>query len=276
MQDVRNRLFELIDDTPYLDWLLLTKRPENIRRMWPKFDQRCEVRSADGNLENLYGHRRPNVWLGTSVENQDQANKRIPELLKLRDLSPVLFLSCEPLLGPVDLQGLRIGSEFDNTGLPWFDALDGTAFSSDDVGHGNPSINWIIAGGESGPNARPMHPDWARSLRDQCQASGVPFHFKQWGEWHPECSANWATGPNSYIYGKVEGISMIRDGRIVLRNERESPAGKAVVVDPFLNALPIKDLIGSGYQWLHKVGKSKAGRLLDGREWNGMPVGVTE
>lgn len=181
MDDVRRRLFKLIDATPNLDWLLLTKRPENIRKMWQK------VGLPDSGIQGTLGRRLrlDNIWLGTTVENQDYANKRIPELLKCRDLSPVLFLSCEPLLGPIDLRSLRIGAEFDKTGLPWFDALDGTSFSCDDVGKGYPSIDWVIAGGESGPEARPSNPGWFRSLRDQCADAGVPFHFKQWGEWAP-------------------------------------------------------------------------------------------
>jgi protein gp37 len=102
----------------------------------------------------------PNVWLGVSVENQQWADIRIPALLDTP--AAVRFLSCEPLLGPVDLRG--------RVAFPRVDA---------------PRIHWVIVGGESGRGARPMHPDWARSLRDQCAAAGVAFHFKQWGEWKP-------------------------------------------------------------------------------------------
>lgn len=98
----------------------------------------------------------PNVWLGVSVETQQWADIRIPALLDTP--AAVRFLSCEPLLGPVDIWGRSyLGAE-------------------------QPArIDWVIVGGESGPGARPMHPDWARSLRDQCVAAGVPFLFKQWG-----------------------------------------------------------------------------------------------
>jgi protein gp37 len=150
MDDVRLQLFDLIDRTPNLDWLLLTKRPENIERMW-----------FDPDSLNGFPHRK-NVWLGTSVENQEFADKRIPELLKCRDLSPVLFLSCEPLTGPVNITRIAEENGFASPGV------DG--------------IDWVITGGESGPNARPADPEWFRSLRDQCEAAGVPFHFKQWGE----------------------------------------------------------------------------------------------
>lgn len=145
ISDVRDRLFqEQIDWTPNLDWLLLTKRPQNIRRFWPMMKGRKPIfPGAPGRLgeplpcftRNAY---RPNVWLGTSVENQRQAEKRIPELLKCHELAPVLFLSCEPLLGPIDLR-------------PWIDEL-----------------SWVIVGGESGPNARPCYLKWIEQIVEQC------------------------------------------------------------------------------------------------------------
>lgn len=139
----RADLFKLIDVTPYLDWLLLTKRPENIARLMVEAK---ELRIRD------------NVWLGTSVEDQDAANERIPHLLKAAHLARFTFLSCEPLIGPVDIAPLY-------TSLP-----------------GSRNIDWIIAGGESGQGARPMHPDWARQLRDIAACEGIAFLFKQWGE----------------------------------------------------------------------------------------------
>lgn len=197
MRDVRQRLFALIDATPNLDWLLLTKRPENISGML--FDP-----------DSLNGHKyRKNCWLGTSVENQEYANKRIPELLKCRDLSPVLFLSCEPLLKPLDLNadgGWLIPWERSD-GVCGPDAWNEmfvcannhsakTFLKSEQHGRNiclqsgceatvypaKPGIDWVIAGGESGPEARPSDPEWFRSLRDQCQTAKVPFLFKQWGE----------------------------------------------------------------------------------------------
>jgi protein gp37 len=156
MASVRKRLFGLIDATPNLDWLLVTKRPENILRMWPG----CDVSAVPDKPLDTYHHypQRSNVWLLTSVSDQESADKFVPELLKCRDLVPVLGLSIEPLLGPVNL----------SVGLHQIDARD--------------NVDWVIVGGESGRNARPMHPDWARSIRDQCQAAGVPFFFKQWGK----------------------------------------------------------------------------------------------
>lgn len=137
----RLKLWDLIERTPNLDWLLLTKRPQNIlkiapwRSQWPT-----------------------NIWLGATVENQAVAEKRLPFLLSIP--AAIRFLSCEPLLGSLNLHD-------------WF-RRDGFH-----------SIDWIIAGGESGPGSRPMHPDWVLSLLTQCQAFDVPFHFKQWGHWVP-------------------------------------------------------------------------------------------
>ena len=104
-----------------------------------------------------------NVWIGVSVEDQETANERIP-LFELQVCSSVKFLSCEPLLGPIDFEK-AIGDS-----LKWH------------AGGLKNCISWVIVGGESGENARPMHPDWARDIRDQCEAAGVPFFFKQWGE----------------------------------------------------------------------------------------------
>jgi protein gp37 len=138
----RARLWPLIEATPHLDWLLLTKRPQNMRCLAP------------------WGERWPrNVWAGATAENQRWAEKRIPVLLDVP--AAVRFVSAEPLLGPVNL---------------------GSWLQSDSAG---PRINWLIAGGESGPHSRPMNPEWARALRDQCKEAGIPFLFKQWGNWTP-------------------------------------------------------------------------------------------
>lgn len=146
----RADLFDLIAKTPNLDWLLLTKRPENIMPM---------LIEAGRGFQDLPDH----IWIGCSVENQEQADKRIPELRKVP--AKVLFISCEPLLSMLNLDGLA----YEAAGPEWAGS--------------NKLIDWVIAGGESGPNARPMNPAWARSLRDQCVAAGIAFHFKQWGEY---------------------------------------------------------------------------------------------
>lgn len=150
-----SRLFDLIIATPYLTWQLLTKRPENILGLVPK------------SWRELFPS---NVWMGTSAENQEELEKRIEHLIHVP--AHVLYLSCEPLLGPLTLP---------------VDVNDGAGF-----------VDWIIAGGESGPRARPMHPDWVRSLRDQCQVTGTAFFFKQWGEYLPFCQSD---GDNGVTFG---------------------------------------------------------------------------
>jgi protein gp37 len=157
--DARARLFNLIDQTPNLDWLLLTKRPENVNSMVPWHGE-----------TGLYHGWPVNVWIGTSCEDQERADKRIPELLKVP--ARVRFLSCEPLLGAIDIRKWVLLPVKD-----WDNSAAIRAF------HAAPSLHWVIAGGESGHAARPMHPDWARGLRDQCQAAGVAYFFKQWGEY---------------------------------------------------------------------------------------------
>mgnify|MGYP003392980641 CR=1 FL=1 len=161
LDDVRRELFAVIDSTPFLDWLLLTKRPENIRRMWSPM-LHAEVQPEM--------HFRANVWLGTSVSNDETADEQIPHLMKCRDLSPVLFLSAEPLLGPLDI------SLWTPNG-----SSDPSAFREM-----MPCVDWVIAGGESGAGFRFVDPDWLRGLRDQCQAGDVPFFFKQWSGSNPK------------------------------------------------------------------------------------------
>lgn len=156
----RRDLLNMIINTPHLDWLLLTKRPENVNQM---------IEQATGFSESaMWFHAAQNVWIGTSVEDQDAADKRIPELLKVP--AKLHFLSCEPLLGPVDLS-------------PWmsyFGQREKAEWLLHRWGSSNP-IDWVIVGGESGQKARPMQIEWARSLRDQCQAAGVSFFMKQLG-----------------------------------------------------------------------------------------------
>lgn len=162
----RADLWALIRQTPHLDWLLLTKRPQNIAKMLPED----------------WGQGYPNVWLGTTVENQEEAERRVLWLLEVP--SCVRFLSMEPLLGPVDLFNIdffrHINKRLPNENDPIIrlDALRGHIKGPDDMLEGR--INWVITGGESGPNFRPANPDWFRSLRDQCLEAGVPFLFKQW------------------------------------------------------------------------------------------------
>lgn len=227
--DWRSDLFELIDRTPDLDWLLLTKRIGNAAQMLrDDWERDCFP---------------PNVWLGATVVNQDEADRDVPKLLAVP--ARVRFLSCEPLLGPVDLN--RIHEECDGgLGHSWESCLNGKRFSpwvdidEDPMIPGHPKIDWVIAGGESGPGARPMHPDWVRSLRDQCKDAGVPFFFKQWGDWQPRHS--WGDR-------------------------------KMCAIDAKGGKIP-DDVIPQdvGGQRFARVGKSKAGRLLEGLEHSEFPA----
>ncbi|GEP09881.1 phage Gp37/Gp68 family protein [Methylobacterium gnaphalii] len=193
----RSDLFELIEATPSLDWMLLTKRPQNIAKMvWPRWDAGLPS----------------NVWLGATVEDR----KRLANIDHLRAVpAAVRFLSIEPLLedlGEIDLTGIHL----------------------------------VIVGGESGPNARPMHPHWARSIREQCVAAGVPFFFKQWGDWLDEglATAQHCAPTDSMfdVYGRPTGP-------------------RWYFYDP-------DDRLGGA---MIRIGKKAAGRLLDGVEHNGMP-----
>lgn len=143
---IRIWLFKLIEQTPGLDWLLLTKRPENIMKMVPEEWQQ-EFPS--------------NVWIGTSVEDQEMANLRIPQLLKVP--AAIRFLSCEPLLSKIDLR-------LDVCQTPTIGGIQWTA---------GELLDWVIVGGESGRNKRPFDCDWARSIRNQCKKEFVDFFMKQ-------------------------------------------------------------------------------------------------
>lgn len=162
LAEVRARLFRLIDQTPDLDWLLVTKRSGNIQRLWPA--------RAD--------YRRENIWLLASVEDQAAADCRVPELLKCHGLARVLGLSCEPLLGPLDLR-------------PWLGPVHADEIDAPQLPSGHPwpwdeqpwysGLGWVIVGGESGPGARPCQIEWVRSIVQQCQAARVPCFVKQLG-----------------------------------------------------------------------------------------------
>ena len=165
----RDEAWEIIRRTPHLTYQILTKRPERIAEHLPKTCFRCGTPSPGDDPADdaeVYCHHFwrpwPNIWLGTSVENQVYAEKRISQLVNVPAV--VHFLSCEPLLGPIDFGTRRI-TYTDKTTI----TLSG--FLSD--------IEWVIVGGESGKDFREMNLDWARSIRDQCRAASVPFFYKQ-------------------------------------------------------------------------------------------------
>lgn len=166
-EDWRNRLWLLIKECDQLDWLLLTKRPQNIQKMLPLMTYTGRAWGDAGWL---------NVWLGTTVENQEEADRRIPHLLATP--AAVRFISAEPLLGPVDLRSLPFGDPSPTGYRPRIlDALTAGSRSATPW-----HLDWVIAGGESGKNARPFDLIWAHSLRDQCRQTGVAFFMKQLGD----------------------------------------------------------------------------------------------
>ncbi len=190
LDDLRQELFKLIDATPNLDWLLLTKRPENIGRMWPTEDDGAGGRLAamifsknDKPAKGKLVRRRDNVWLGTSISNQATADKFVPELLKSRDLAPVLFLSAEPLLGTIDLTRIRPAPT-----THWYDCLEGREHIGRGVFQGLPHVDQVIAGVESrgkflgSLGEFESEADWlaaATSIVEQCSSSGVAPFVKQ-------------------------------------------------------------------------------------------------
>jgi len=188
----RERLWRLIEVTPQLDWLLLTKRIQHVRTLAP------------------WKARWPaNIWLGTSTEKQNWLEKRVDHLLE-HDAA-VRFVSAEPLLGPMDMSA-------------WLQPASSSVRG----------INWVIAGGESGSKSRLMNPLWPEQIRDQCLVADVPFHFKQWGHWAPEQLIE------ETIAARAESIEVRGAGGFKIR--------------------------------MVKVGKVKAGRILDGSTWDQFPT----
>lgn len=217
-----DKMFAVMALCPQHTFQVLTKRAERMRQYMTKpnpLDGFPQVDSRVDDMMRSMGYFKdfrwplPNVWLGVSAERQQEADERIPPLLATP--AAVLFLSIEPLLGPIFLE------------LGWR------------------KFNWIICGGESGPNARPMHPDWARSIRDQCEAPGVPFFFKQWGEWRQR-----------------DCVHLSRDHAVF------NPDGS---VDVGVGAGTAVECLRS-HVVMERMGKKVAGRLLDGIEHNSFPV----
>lgn len=172
MDQIRGRLFGLIQRTPNLDWLLLTKRPENVEPILRRITD-----TVDGRETSLWAilPTLKNVWIGTTVEDQEQAEKRIPVLHSIP--APVKFLSVEPMLGPIDLTQLR------HNEYQWNVLSGEVSYLGVGTGPNKPTqaIQWLICGGESGPKARSFDLGWARHLRDQCKHADVPFFMKQAG-----------------------------------------------------------------------------------------------
>jgi protein gp37 len=226
-------LLEVIFATPRLDWLLLTKRPENWRARLLAVAAHREA-TGHGAAETfarvqlwLRGTPPAHVWIGTSAGTQRGAKVRIPHALAIP--APVHFLSMEPLLEAVDLDHLALTP-----------ALEISAFRRTAFHGARALVDWVIVGGESGAKARPMHPAWARALRDQCARFGVPFFFKQWGEWSPSLDES------------ARQMWLTPGGRTITQVAELPEGGSAAL--------------------LSRVGKHRAGRLLDGVEHSAFPA----
>ncbi len=231
LPEPRARLWRLIEDTPALTWILLTKRPENAAGMVP------------------WGDRWPgNVWLGCSAETQRFADQRLPHLVASG--AAVKFVSAAPLLGEVNL-------------TPWLPVPTGE-FCTDHfswlcgTGQGacqRERLAWVITEGESGPKARPSHPVWFLSLRNQCEGTGVAFHHKQWGEFTPDMpKVPDPSSPDGWGWTDRPPTSWVsrQTGRVVKR-EADVPAT-------------------GDWQGMWRVGKKAAGRLLDGVLYDAFPT----
>ena len=231
------KIFDVMATCTRHTFMIPTKRPDRMLR-FAKFEK---LSTGEGYINE------GNVWLGVSVENQQTADERIPILLQIP--AAKRFVSYEPALGPVDWTPyLRIAWQCYGCKKyfpdPWKNICPkcgkegywcGSHKFNPPNGQRGSGIGWLICGGESGPNARPMHPDWARSARDQCQAAGVPFFFKQHGEFVEIDDAIHRLGYNPYA----------SDSKKTWISRHSMP--------------------------LVRVGKKAAGRLLDGREWNEFP-----
>lgn len=229
----RISLMKLILETPNLDWLLLTKRIGNAAEMLD-----VAFRAVHAQRERWQDNVPPHVWIGATICNQDEADRDLPKLLQVP--AHRRFVSVEPMLGPIDL-GLVCENWSEDIAMDPETGAHECCKACDHTGVGN-AIDWVICGGESGHKARPMHPAWARGLRDQCAAAGVPFLFKQWGEWLPAREERSITGPVLVLEGSA----------------------------PFTDRPrwhPFEDGQQSAY-----IGKKAAGRRLDGVEHLSIPA----
>lgn len=232
----------------YADWhvfQVLTKRPRRMREFMETVHiHRCPLSNRPEKL-NL---PLPNVWLGVSAENQETANERIPILLDTP--AAVRFVSIEPMLGPVRF--LDVDSE---TAVSMIDSNPRITLYPGDL------IDWVIVGGESGSGARPMHPDWARSVRDECVVSNVPFFFKQWGAWTPD---------GQHFHRRQQGgIAHDHGSRYSCQCEYVDGQGQFRDTNDLgpIHGFSIPD----DWAKMYRIGKKKAGRELDGRIWGQVP-----
>jgi protein gp37 len=251
-----DRIFAVMALTPQHTYQLLTKRPERARDYMTSRAEIAELPGRRGavisrvvdileasRVTDLPRHLSPfpwplrNVWLGVSAENQQTADARIPILLDTP--AAVRWLSAEPLIGEINLNRVPGGSFRQSTTV--FGAMT-------NQGWHQTGLNWVVAGGESQPGSRPAHPDWFRKIRDQCAAAGVPFLFKQWGDWRPPFER---TSRVTEVSGSEIAHTAWPDGTIAHGSAKEH---------------------GGAGLMLARVGKRAAGRLLDGVLHDGYPA----
>ncbi len=271
-----DKVFAVMALSPQHTFQVLTKRAQRMRdylcdihlkrRLCASFEtispsefvkSLCAARGHGVSVVNVGCLPLANVWLGVSTERQQEADERIPLLLQTP--AAVRFISAEPLLGPIDLTGIRAARDPAEPESEWlFDALDigdmyqqrfsnsfgEIWYDSGDGPYREAKLDWVIVGGESGHEARSMHPAWARSLRVQCEAAGVAFFFKQWGAWGPSTPERAAANPRS-------GWKALAAHPHVAKAEELYPE--------------------AGAEFIEHFGGKRAGRALDGIEYNEMP-----
>lgn len=260
-----DRVFAIMALAPQHTFQILTKRSSRMREylstragdwtiVWPdanppgslpvsRHEQRLRMSTAGADVRQVR-FPLPNVWLGVTAEDQARADERIPDLLATP--AAVRWISAEPLLGHVDLTAVSWGDD-----LMWgsTDALMGVESCLEFPGEprrARSKLDWIVVGGESQTGARPMHPDWARAIRDQCAAAGTPFFFKQWGDW--------------IELGEADARIPRGDDQIGVRFDHHYIGRET----------SNRDLV------MARVGKARAGRLLDGVEHNAMPAAAAK
>lgn len=247
-----DRIFATMARCPQHTFMLLTKRPELVH----------EYLTFNNRFENVWMCARPNriahtwplpnVWLGTTIWDQASADRAVPILLDTP--AAKRFVSVEPMLGPVDLTAINMENEGYYSGLYINSLITSTGNYGETYGQVPDwyGLDWVICGGETGANARPMHPDWPRSLRDQCTSAGVPFFFKQWGEWEIASYENGHKNP----YMEFNGASWVHNDGLVNGPSSKREDGREDT-NPYA---------------MVRVGTRKAGRVLDGQEWSEVPA----